>query len=133
MAALNDLGHGLGSLGADEVVRIETFREECKVQAVASFEKRESCVDCAPRCTATGFVAVEAQCRLGTQAPQGGNLLGCKRGAEGGDGMCQTRLTERDHVHIAFNDEKLTGIVGCLAGAMRIEEQVTLMKDRCLG
>ena len=53
----------------------------------------------------SGGVAVEAQHRLGRETPQFVQLHFGQRGAERRDGAAEPGAVQRDHVHIAFDDD----------------------------
>ena len=97
------LFEGLRALLAHEVVGVEAAGQECEAHAEARLQVRQHGLDRAERGLAAGRIAVEAEDRLGRQAPQKRHLLLGERGAERRHRLGKARLGERDHVHVAFD------------------------------
>jgi hypothetical protein len=124
--------HRFRALLADQVVGIEPIGKEGEHEAHPGLQDREHGVDGAKRGFVPGRIAVEAENGLGRHAPQELHLVRGQGCAEGSNRLGNAGLGEGDRVHVAFDHEDATPLVGGSASAMGIEQNVTLVKERCL-
>ena len=77
-----------------------------------------------------GAVAVEAEDRRRIEPPQPLELRLGERGAVGGDDLGDAGAVERDHVHIALDDDQPLGGAAGRAGAVEVVEGPALVEER---
>ena len=130
------LAQGDGSLFAQHVVGVLAPLDQRKLEALAGLEDRQGAVHGAEGGLTARSVPVEAQGRLGVQAPEHLHLLFGQRGAHGRDGGHAGPMAG-DGVHIAFHHHQGRAFARRrrpqdLASLAHAVEHVTLVEDRGL-
>ncbi len=77
-------------------------------------------------------VAVETEDRLGRQAPKHFDLLLGPAPCRARDDLRESRLGQRDHIHIAFDDDDLAGLARGLLGEVHVVELAPFGEERRL-
>ena len=117
----------------DQRIGIIAGRQRHEAQGLARLQQRQGAL-CRAQCGAlAGCVAVEAQHRLVGDAPDEADLIFGQRGPQGGDGIRQSGLGQRDHVCIALGDDDRAGLARCLARHGEVVQAAPLVEERRLG
>ena len=95
-------------------------------------QQRESTDDRLHAGPLTRRVAVEAQDRARHVTPQQFDLRFGQRGSHWCHGFVDPGRRQSDNVHIAFDHENAVGLARGGRGAIEIEEQPTLVEQRCV-
>ncbi len=127
------LGKGACPPAPHEIVGVRALRQEGEAEGMAFAQIGQHAVDGARGGRLSGPVAVEADDGLRRELPQQLHLALGEGGAERGDDVGETRLMERDHVHIAFDHDQLALLEGGFAGAGEVEHGRALVEQSGLG
>lgn len=130
---VQNLLHRLRAARADQVVGILSRWQGGKTQALPGLEQRQGKVD-DPQCrTLARRIAIQRDDRLGVDAPQKPDLIFGDRSAQGGHRPGEARLAQRDHVHVAFGNDKRAALAGRLARRAVVVKTAALVEKRGFG
>ena len=118
---------------ADDVVGVLAGGKLDEAQRAVGADVGQGARRRADRGLPAGAVAVEAQDRRGVEPPHPLELRLGDRGAVGRDDFGDAGAVERDHVHIAFDDDQPLGGAAGGAGAVDVVERAALVEERRVG
>ena len=106
---------GVGPFCPDEGVGVVAVRQEQEPELLPALQRRQRVLERAPGRGAACPIAVEAEHHLVAQARETFEGLGRRRGAERRADEAYAVLRERNHVHVAFDDQHARDVAQRLA------------------
>ena len=116
-----------------KAVGVFALRQEDKIDLPAIAQSRERVLHGPPGGLFAGRIAVKAEHQFVGLAKQPVDMAPGQRRAEAGHAICEAKLGQRDHIHIAFHDIQTIGPPRGLARLIQPVQFLALVKDRGLG
>ena len=117
----------------NHIVRVLALGQKGEFEAASGLQQPQRGIDRPESRLASGCIAVETQHWFVSHAPERLELVAAERGAERRHRIGKACLRQRNHIHIAFNDNDLPPLIRRLARRANIEQHGALVKQRRLG
>ncbi len=118
------------ALVAHERIGVFALGQEQEKRLAAVAHAWQHRLDCLPRRAAARAVAVEAKVDVGTISEKQLGMVARRRRAERGDGLGDAVLEQRDHVHVAFDDDQARNLRVRLAHLPEREQLLAFVEQR---